>query len=188
MLPRTGAMREGVSHMADASKNTSNPNQRRKTNPKPKPQTSRASVHLTRRMPLILRRGHRRRPRHMPALLSHMRRSRLRTVLSVPRRRPVVTLRPVRIARVCRVPAMRRRTMLVATRRHHRVNGRTTAPVRHLSTQMLASAEHFSAAVATRIKVTMALSVRTNHPKVRAAADEHHVAIHHARDIDIAWR
>ncbi|BFG77576.1 hypothetical protein PTKU46_56090 [Paraburkholderia terrae] len=124
----------------------------------------------------------------MPTLPGHPCRSRLRTMLRVPHRRTIVTIRPMRNTHIRGTLAMRMRTMLVTTRRHRRMHGRTPTPMRHLNAQMLASAEHFGAAVATRIEMPMTLAIRADHPQIRAAADEHHVAIDNARNIDIARR
>jgi len=57
---------------------------------------------------------------------------------------------------------------------------------RHLDAQVFASAEDFGAAIAARVEMPMTPAVRADHPKIRAAADEHDVAIHDARDIHVA--
>lgn len=83
-----------------------------------------------RRLPVIARCG------LMSVLFRDARRSRLRTMLRVPRRQAVVTLRLMRIRGAA---AMWRRTMFVAARRGHRVNGRMRTVTGHLGAQMLAA-------------------------------------------------
>ncbi|MEX3971017.1 hypothetical protein [Paraburkholderia caribensis] len=82
----------------------------------------------------------------------------------------------------------RPRTMLIAMRRHDRMHRRMPTATCHLHTQMLASAKHFSTPVATRIEMPMTLPIRAHHPQICAAADKHHIAIHDARNINIARR
>ncbi|BCG00645.1 hypothetical protein PPGU19_052130 [Paraburkholderia sp. PGU19] len=123
--------------------------------------------------------GHPRRPGPRPLL---------RTMLRAPHRRTIVMIRPMRIMRIRGTLAMRMRTMLVPPHRHHRMDRRMPATMGHLGAQMLASAEHFGTAVAARIEMPMTLAIRAHHPQIRAPADKHHVAIHDARNIDIARR
>ncbi len=134
-----------------------------------------------RRMPVIAR------SLIVAVVLGHAGRSMLCSLLCSPLRSMlrVPLLRRMRLMRIRGPLAMRRRTMLVAARRH-RVNGRMPAMTRHFDAQVFASAENFGAPVAARVKMPMTLTVRTRHPEIRVAADEHHVAIHHTRDIHVA--
>jgi hypothetical protein len=50
-------------------------------------------------------------------------------------------------------------------------------------TQILAPTEHFAAPVAAPVETTMALSVRSRHPDVCAAADEHDIAVGGSGDV-----
>lgn len=129
----------------------------------------------TRRMPVIAR------TLIVAVMLGHARGTLLRSMLRVP-------LRPMRLIRLMRIRgplAMRGRPMLVAARRH-RMNGRMSVVTRHFDAQMFASAEDFGATVAARVEMPMTPAVRTDHPQIRAAADEHHVAIHDTRDVHVA--
>jgi hypothetical protein len=123
----------------------------------------------------------------MPMMIGHACLSLLRTMLRVLRRRPVAAFRPMPLLCIRGPLAMRRRPMLVAARRH-RMNGRMSAVTGHLGAQVLAPVEDFGAAIAARVEMAMTLAVRADHPKIRAAANEHHVAIDDARDIDVARR